>query len=597
MLVSLGLNRSLPPLALGLLLAAAAMAAALWAHLPLVNGPLEWHWAYRPPGLAVTGLAIAAAGVALVLLAAAGGSGEERWRLAALLAGGAAFTFGLAAAQPGGFGRVLDALVSRNAFGFVWDAGLAPDRRALLADYPAASRDLNQHSLTHPPGPLLAVRALDRLVSLCGGASLHGAGSAQAAPPATGAGAAGESRTRARRAEGAATAPGSALPAAAPKAAPSPAGRAARAIARARIRAGYHGQPVPTHLPGAATVALLAWLLPAASLLAAWPLHRLALACGLGRRGALLAAALWMLVPARSLFTPSLDQALPLLLLSAAWLAAGAGSGPRGLLRLAAAGALLWCASFLSYGCLAALPIVGAMAAASAAAKETETASAAAQETVAASAAAGATVAASAPAGPTAGEQAAARRAAGLLGPALSRLAATGLGLLAPWVVLALGTGFDPWQAFRAALRLHHEIAVAPRGYATWLLGNPWDFALLAGPPVLGLAVAALGAARGRRGDPRALRGLDLGTSRALGAPAVGALYWSFWAVMAVLWLSGSVRGEVGRIWLPWMPFACLLAAATLERWGREERAAAVALLLAQAALAVTLAANLEFVT
>jgi hypothetical protein len=552
MLVSPGLNRSLPPLALGLLLAAAAMAAAVWAHLPLVNGPLEWHWVYRSPGLAATGLAVAAAGVALALLAAAGGSGEERWRLAALLAGGTAFTFGLAAAQPGGFGRVLDALVSRNAFGYVWDAGLAPDRRALLADYPAASQGLNQHSQTHPPGPLLAVRALDRLVSLCGGAPTHGGDSAQAAPPATGSGAAGESRTRARRAEGAAKAPMSALPAETPEAATSHAGGAARAIARARMRAGYHGQPVPTHLPGAATVALLAWLLPAASLLAAWPLHRLALACGLGRRGALLAAALWMLVPARSLFTPSLDQALPLLLLSAAWLAAGAGSGTRGLLRLAAAGALLWCACFLSYGCLAALPIVGALAAASAAAR---------------------------------------------VGAALARLAAIGLGLLAPWVVLALGTGFDPWQAFCAALRLHHEIAVAPRGYAIWLLGNPWDFALLAGPPVLGLAVAALGAALGQLGDPRALRSSDPGASRTLGTPALRALYWSFWAVMAALWLSGSVRGEAGRIWLPWMPFGCLLAAAALERWGQEGRAAAAALLLAQAALAVTLAANMEFVT
>jgi hypothetical protein len=520
MLVSFELNRSLPLSILGLLLLTAALMAAIWAHLPLVNGPQEWQWAYRPAGLAPGGLAAALAGAALVLLGAAGGA--EKWRLPALLAGGAAFTFGLTAAQPGGFGRVLDSLVSRNSFGFVWDAGLAPDRRRLLADYPAASQGLNQHSVTHPPGPLLAVRALDRLV-------------ARLAPA---------------------------------RPAPSLTERAERAIARARMRAGYHGQPVPQRLPGPWTVVALALLLPAASVLAAWPLHRLALACGLGRPAALLAAALWMVVPARSLFTPSLDQALPLLLLTAAWLAAKPG-----LWRAAGAGLVLWCACFLSYGCLAALPIVAALMAGS--------------------------TGASLATGPDGRWQ---------LRPVLARLAALGSGFLLPWIALALGAGFDPWTAFRTALRLHHEIAVAPRGYGTWLAWNPWDFALLAGPPVLLLAAAARDAAR----RPAMARGLGA---------TLGALYWSFWSfwvVMAALWLSGSARGEVGRIWLPWMPFACLLAAGAVERWAEKaaaleghpaaERptealggeglsAAARGILLAQAALAVTLAANLIFVS
>jgi hypothetical protein len=78
------------------------------------------------------------------------------------------------------------------------------------------------------------------------------------------------------------------------------------------------------------------------------------------------------------------------------------------------------------------------------------------------------------------------------------------------------------------------------------------------------------------------------------------------------------VRGEVGRIWLPWMPFACLLAAGAVEGWAEKDAsredhpaaersaevlggeglsAAARGVLLAQAALAVTLAANLIFVS
>ena len=125
----------------------------------------------------------------------------------------------------------------------------------------------------------------------------------------------------------------------------------------------------------------------------------------------------------------------------------------------------------------------------------------------------------------------------------------------------------------------HRAIAVASRSYSTWLLWNPYDLLLLLGPAVLVLAAAAL---RPPAGD---------------GRPAFRALAWGWWALFAVLLLSGSVRGEVGRIWLFLMPFACVLAAgAAIERWPPRCHLDHPAAPGPGGALVLTLAANLVFV-
>ncbi|MBV8203037.1 MAG: hypothetical protein JOZ15_20665 [Acidobacteria bacterium] len=531
-----------------------ALALAVWTRQPWANGPAEWRWEYLPAGglergaLAWLGILAALAGLGLL-------RGRRRlaaWRGAPLAAAacGAVFTFALVAAQPGGFARVASALVSRNSFGYVWDAALAPSTSALLADYPAASAGLDQHSVTHPPGPLLAVRALGWLDRVL-------------APPA-----------------------GDSLPA-----------PAAAAIEREVGRARSHGRPVPQPPPGPWTVAALAVLLPALSALAGWPLYLLARRLGQARETALLAAVLWQLVPARSLFTPSFDQALPALLVGAAWLAAGGGRA-----RAVAAGVLLFAACFASYGCLAALPLVAACAVA-----------------------------------------ASPRAAAGW-----QRWGALALGFAVPYLALFAAAGHDPWHALRAALALHHRIAVAPRSYATWLLWNPYDFALLLSPGVLGLAAGALlpaawqgggkpatdGAAARQTADGAAARQAAAGPGAAVPAAAAtgprslatswrgsaALAAWTWWALLALLLLSGGVRGEAGRIWLVWMPFACLVAAAAVahgDRTRRAERPAeahapgsrlsisrlgtwdyAVAVLLAtEAALSLALAAGMVFVS
>jgi hypothetical protein len=535
-------RRGAVPLALASV--TAGLIAAVATHRPLANGPAEWQWAYRPAGLSPTGAAVAAAALAAAL-AAWGWLAREKSAPAAvpigsgapalLVLAGGVFTLALLAAEPGGFGRVFDSLVSRNSFGYVWDAGLAPPARELLADYPAASSGLNQHSVTHPPGPLLAVRALDLLGRRLG----------EPAP--------GESGL---------------------------AGAAARAITRALDRAHDRRRPVPEPPPSAWTLVALAFLLPVLSALAAWPLYRLALLWGLERSAALLAALFWMVVPARSLFTPSFDQALPAVLLPAAVLATsrggrgsdsadsanganGAGNAAAGF-RAFAAGALAWLACFLSYGCLAFLPLLLLLAAHPIRL-------------------------------PGASDQIPAHS---IKLPAL--LAA---GFLLPWLALAAATGFDAWSALRAALALHHKIAVAPRSYATWLLFNPYDFALLLGPALLGLSATALfqpsqprldPPAPATSGDPPARLGADE-SERA--GPAWRLALRAWWVLLAVLLLSGGVRGEVGRIWLPWMPFACLFAAAAAAaRWGARHPLSWLLVLL-QAALLFTLAANLVFVS
>jgi hypothetical protein len=478
-----------------LLLVAATLVliVLIWMQVPSANGPAEWRWPYRPPGLAALGLVLAAALVIpIVYWASQERHVDWRWALPLLLILGWALLLNLAQAQPGGFRRLFDALASRHTFGYVFDAGLAPDTRSLLADWPAVSAGLNQHSRTHPPGPLLAVRALDLL--------------------------------------------GRRLPS-------DPEGQrglisyAAASLEREVARVALRGRQAPQNLPAPGTLVLLALLLPLLSTLAAWPIHRLAVALGLEPETALLAAALWLTVPARALFTPSLDQALPLLLVTAAWLAV-AGGRWRALL----AGGVLALSVFLSYGYLAAAPLVGLLA----------------------------LTAKTAP-----GEDG---RISWTRELSWTRGVLLAAGFLLPWAALALLTGYDPWASFRVAMDQHRAIAVAPRSYATWLVWNPYDFLLLLGPAVLVPAAASLiGRAAGWR-------------------PSFRVLTWSWWALLLGLIVSGTARGEVGRIWLFLMPFACVLAAGdAVRRWG--PRSFWTVLILAlEIALTMVLAGNLVFV-
>jgi hypothetical protein len=489
------MQRTLLPLVLAV--ATLGLIFLVSSQAPSANGPAEWQWPYRPPGLTGVGLVLAAAlMIPLLYWASHDRRTDWRWSLPLLVILGWALSLNLAQAQPGGFRRVFDALASRHTFGYVFDAGLAPDTRTLLADWPGVSAGLNQHARTHPPGPLLAVRALDLV--------------------------------------------GRRLPSE-PEGERGLISSASESLERETARAALRGRKTPRALPAPGTLVLLAVLLPFFSALAAWPLHRLAAGLGLEPGAALLAAALWLTVPARSLFTPSLDQALPLLLLGSAWMAVTGGR-----VRPVLAGVLLALSVFLSYGYLAAAPLIGLLALTARIAPSDE------------------------------------------IGPRMSwrlarrfswdRALLLAAGFLLPWIALAAFTGYDPVASFRTALEQHRAIAVVSRSYGTWLVWNPYDFLLLLGPAVLLLTAVAL-----------------VGRSEAR-LPAHRALVWGWWALLLLLIVSGSVRGEVGRIWLFLMPFSCLLAAdEAVRRWGPRSLWTG-ALLVLEVALALILAGNLVFI-
>lgn len=473
-----GRSRLVPPFA-AIGAALAAIAAAL-LQLPGFNGPAEWRWPYRPLELGtLPALAAVLCAGALVALLFYGPSGRRGAACLALV--GYGFSLSLVAAQPNGFGRVVSVLASRHSFSYLYDAALAPPSRDLLADFPAASVELSMHSRTHPPGVLLAIRGLDDVARTLGPAGL--------------------------------------LRLPLPR-------KAAEAMASEISRAKERGKPVPALPPSPFTAVLLAFLLPLAAAATAVPLFSLGVAWGLPEAAARLGAALWLTVPAGVLFTPSVDQALGLVVVIGAVLAV---KGPKGW--AVAAGMVLALGCLISYGLLVAVPFVAWVAF-------------------------------------SAGED------LGWLAPRrFVRATLVGAGFALPWLALALFAGYDPWTSFRTAISAHAQMAVTTRSYATWLLANPYDFALFCGP-----AVALLGAVGlvSRRGPVALRRGL-----------------WGGAALFALLWLSGSVRGEVGRIWLFAMPFVALAAAAAI---GSRKSPAPTLIVAAQALTTIAFAASMIFV-
>jgi hypothetical protein len=103
--------------------------------------------------------------------------------------------------------------------------------------------------------------------------------------------------------------------------------------------------------------------------------------------------------------------------------------------------------------------------------------------------------------------------------------------------------GHEPLAAARTALAFHREAYTAPRSYALWLAWNPLDLVLFLGAPLAAIGIARL-----------AVRSADAAARFRL-ALAAG---------IVLLLVSGSVRGELGRIGVPLM--ALLLPAALADR-------------------------------
>lgn len=115
-----------------------------------------------------------------------------------------------------------------------------------------------------------------------------------------------------------------------------------------------------------------------------------------------------------------------------------------------------------------------------------------------------------------------------------------------------------PWRSLPVALSIHREQFTAPRSYLAWLVFNPLDLALFLGLPVALAGLARLGEVRAP--DTRFCLGVTLG--------------------LVLLFLSGTLRGESGRILIPLMPALLVAALARPVRPARGEALLVGALLL-----------------
>lgn len=161
---------------------------------------------------------------------------------------------------------------------------------------------------------------------------------------------------------------------------------------------------------------------------------------------------------------------------------------------------------------------------------------------------------------------------AAAVGRAAKHAAAAGLAFGAFYLVLYLVWDYRPIAVAREALAAHREVTTVSfaRAYWKWVLMNPLECAIFVGLP---LTISALWSWRSVRWSQ---------------LPRLGSLLIAWLVVMAVLDLSGIVRGEVGRIWLFLLWPAALAAGAYLSR--RSDAARLVPLLvLFQAAQAVAM--------
>jgi hypothetical protein len=135
--------------------------------------------------------------------------------------------------------------------------------------------------------------------------------------------------------------------------------------------------------------------------------------------------------------------------------------------------------------------------------------------------------------------------------------AATAAGLLVAWAVPA-ALGHHVVQAALTALRIHRDVYTTPRSYPLWLAFNLLDLALFAGLPAVVL--------------------LALHARHVLLARVVV-------AALLLLDLTGTVRGEAGRIWTPLLPFVLVAAFPPAILSARAAVPAAALLLLLAVAL------------
>lgn len=133
----------------------------------------------------------------------------------------------------------------------------------------------------------------------------------------------------------------------------------------------------------------------------------------------------------------------------------------------------------------------------------------------------------------------------------LCRLSAGFLvGLIGPILVAAWGLHLPLLSVWRLNLQNHARFYEEyQRSYLGWLLVNPMELAIAAGPTVAVMCVAGVLTLRKRWGDRQIW-----GTALACG------LTW------AILWISGKNSGEAARLWIFLIPWGIWLGAVGLPQ-------------------------------
>jgi len=129
------------------------------------------------------------------------------------------------------------------------------------------------------------------------------------------------------------------------------------------------------------------------------------------------------------------------------------------------------------------------------------------------------------------------------------------LGIVMVMAIYGFFAQHSPLHVIYVALNVHFELA---RAYLTGVGLHLWDFILFAGLPLVMLAIMAVTGVSRRNARPEAAQVL---------AASLG-------STLLVLVLSGTAQGEVGRVWLFFMPLVTLLAACGLSRLRSRTRAA-----------------------
>ena len=140
------------------------------------------------------------------------------------------------------------------------------------------------------------------------------------------------------------------------------------------------------------------------------------------------------------------------------------------------------------------------------------------------------------------------------------------------WVVYWLGWGVAPWTIARVGLAQHYELVTSLRRYDWWLASNLVDFLIFAGPPVVvGLFWRAATVIRRPRDR----------------YPDDGRIALLLVLLLLAINLVGSTRGEVGRLWLVFMPTAAVVAGGIFGKRLKDRRSVWL-LLVAQVVLVLS---------